>query len=80
MKCFTALVTYTWSRGISASASELGGYREVILSHSFRQPLEQHFGLDGTKRYDVRAIFHPSGKTVDVPSAAAGQRLEITEP
>lgn len=57
----------------------LVGYREVILSHTHRAPLEQHFALPSGKTYNLRVKFWPSGTVVDRADVKPG-RTVITEP
>jgi hypothetical protein len=71
---------WVYEAGHLGDPNSLRGYREVLLSHNFCQPLVQHFGLKSTSQYDIRASFYPSGKTVDRPGVTPGQTITISEP
>ena len=57
------------------------GFREVIAgSGTFPgNPLQQHFGVDASKKYDVVVIF-PSGKEVVEKNVSAGTTIKIVAP
>ena len=57
----------------------LRGSRQILQSTSHRRPLEQHFGVDAGKRYDLRVVFWPSRKVVDRAGVTPGQRVTIPE-
>jgi hypothetical protein len=68
---------YLYAAGHLGDAAFLRGYREVTLAHSYRHPLEQHFGVAGAS--DVRVRFWPDGTQVDVTGVAPGTRVRIGE-
>ncbi len=72
---------YVYDAGKAKQKSAIRGFREVIAgSGTFPgNPLQQHFGVDGTKKYDVVVIF-PSGKEVVQSIVTAGQTIKIVEP
>lgn len=80
-KIKTALGSKVWlyEAGHAGDAAFLRGYREVMNSTSHRAPLEQNFGLEAGKTYDVRARFWPDGTLVTIPGVTAGKRLKIKE-
>ena len=57
----------------------LRGSRQVLASTSHRQPREQHFGVEDGKTYDVRTVFWPSRKVVDVASVTPGKAITVME-
>lgn len=57
----------------------LRGFREVMVSDSHRAPLEQTFGTETGKTYDVVARFWPDGTVVTVPNVTPGKRLKVNE-
>jgi len=70
-----------YDAGKAKNKSALRGYREVIAgSGTFPgNPLQQHFGVDASKKYDVVVKF-PSGKEVVEKNVSAGTTLKIVEP
>jgi hypothetical protein len=70
---------YLYEAGHAGDAAFLRGMREVMSSTSHRAPLEQNFGLETGKTYDVRVRFWPDGTVVTIPNVSAGQRLKIRE-
>jgi hypothetical protein len=70
---------YVYEAGHLGDPTYLLGYRQVIQSHSHRQPLEQHFGLGGATTCDLRAIFYPESTVVDKPSLAADQQIVLDQ-
>ncbi|MBK6692918.1 MAG: VCBS repeat-containing protein [Myxococcales bacterium] len=68
-----------YEAGHAGDAAFLRGYREVITSTSHRSPLEQYFGTETGKNYDVQVRFWPDGTVVTIPNQTAGKRLRINE-
>ena len=67
--------------GKAKNKSALRGYREVIAgSGTFPgNPLQQHFGVPGSQKYDIVVVF-PSGKEVVQKGVSAGTTVKIVEP
>jgi hypothetical protein len=61
--------------------SALRGFREVTAGNGtfMGNPLQQHFGLDSAKKYDIVVTF-PSGKEIIYNNLSTGQTLKIVEP
>ena len=72
---------YVYDAGKADDKAALRGFREVIAgSGTFPgNPLQQHFGVNGEKKYDVVVIF-PSGEKTVERNVAAAQTITITEP
>ncbi|MCE5251115.1 CRTAC1 family protein [bacterium] len=79
----SAVMSKVWvyDAGRAKDSKALRGFREVIAgSGTFPgNPLQQHFGVDATKKYDVVVKF-PSGKEAIEKNVAAGQTIKIVEP
>lgn len=70
---------FLYEAGHANDPAFLRGYREVMVSASHRAPLEQNFGTEVGKTYDVVAQFWPDKKKVTVAGVTAGKRLKVRE-
>jgi hypothetical protein len=70
---------FLYEAGHANDGAFLRGYREVMVSASHRAPLEQTFGTEAGKTYDVVAQFWPDKTKVTIPAVAPGKRLRIRE-
>ena len=72
---------WVYDTGHAREKNFLRGFREVTAGNGTfpGNPLQQHFGLDAAKRYDIVARF-PSGIEAVVSKVAPGQTLKIREP
>lgn len=72
---------WVYEAGHSGDPAFLRGFRQVTAGNGTfpGNPLEQHFGLDATKRYDVLVCF-PSGREAALRGVATGQTLRVVEP
>jgi len=79
----SAVMSKVWvyDTGRAKDMKALRGFREVIAgSGTFPgNPLQQHFGVDVSKKYDVVVKF-PSGKEVVEKNVSAGTTITIVEP
>jgi hypothetical protein len=79
----SAVMTKIWlyEAGHLGEKGSLKGFRLVTAGNGTfpGNPLQAHFGLDASKKYDLLVRF-PSAKEVRPTSVSAGQTLKITEP
>jgi hypothetical protein len=66
---------FLYAAGHLGEPAYLVGYREVILSHDHRLPLEQHFGLDSAMTYDVQVTYP---RLTSSPGRLVGEKLNVT--
>jgi hypothetical protein len=70
---------FLYEAGHLGEPAYLRGSRQVLQGTSHRQPREQHFGVDGSKTYDIRTVFWPSRKVVDTKGVVPGKLVTISE-
>jgi hypothetical protein len=72
---------WVYEAGHAGDPKFLRGFRQVTAGNGTfpGNPLQQHFGLDASKRYDVLARF-PSSAEAALRDVAAAQTLRIVEP
>ncbi len=71
---------WVYDAGKAKNKSALRGYREVIAGSGtfFGNPLQQHFGVDSSKMYDIVVKF-PSGLERILKNVEAGKTYDIYE-
>ena len=71
---------WVYDAGKAKNKSALRGYREVIAGSGtfFGNPLQQHFGVDSSKMYDIVVKF-PSGLERIHKNVEAGKTYDIYE-
>jgi hypothetical protein len=68
---------YVYAAGHLNDPAYLLGYRQVIMSHSHRQPLEQHFGLGGATACDLKVVFFSDKGVVVEKRGLAVDRMVV---
>lgn len=72
---------YVFDAGKAGDLKYLRGFREITAGNGTfpGNPLQAHFGVDTSGKYDVIVIF-PSGREVTLKNIKAAQTLTIVEP